>query len=188
MNIQIRPAQPTDAEKAVPLIMDAIGEIANWLTGATEDEMVAERLRELFMRTDNRHSYLNTYIAEMSDHMVGIIVLYPGEDSSMLDCNLTNWLIGKGVPTPEIDAESLPGELYIDTVGIAPNFRGKGIGTQLFTFAEDLAKQQGYTKLSLNVETQKDSAIRLYKRLGYEIVSPWTIIGEPFHHMVKLIQ
>lgn len=78
-------------------------------------------------------------------------------------------------------------ELYIDTVCIDPAFRGKGIGTQLFTFVEELAKQEGYTKLSLNVETQKDPAIRLYKRLGYEIASPWTIIGEPFHHMVKTV-
>ena len=52
-------------------------------------------------------------------------------------------------------------------------------------FAEDIAKKASISKVSLNVETEKDAAIRLYKRSGYEIVSPWTIIGEPFHHMVK---
>jgi ribosomal protein S18 acetylase RimI-like enzyme len=187
LNVHIRPAQPTDADKAVPLIIDAIGDIANRLTGETEEEKVTERLRELFKRTDNRHSYLYTYIAEMNDQMAGIMVLYPGEDAPILDRNLSTWLMEKGVHTPEIDAESLPGELYIDTVCIDPAFRGKGIGTQLFTFTEELAKQKGYAKLALNVETQKESATRLYKRLGYEIVSPWTIIGEPFHHMVKLI-
>ncbi|MDW0116232.1 GNAT family N-acetyltransferase [Sporosarcina thermotolerans] len=187
MSIQIRPALPTDADKVVPLIVDAIGDIANRLTGATEVEMVTDRLRELFMRNDNRHSYLYTYIAEINADMVGIIVLYPGDDAPVLDRNLTNWLMEKGALNPEIDAESLPGELYIDTVCISPTFRGKGIGTQLFIFVEELAKQQGYTRLALNVETQKDPAIRLYKRLGYEIVSPWTIIGEPFHHMVKHI-
>ncbi|WP_347177936.1 hypothetical protein [Sporosarcina thermotolerans] len=95
MSIQIRPAQPTDADKAVPLIIDAIGDIANRLTGATEEEIVTERLRELFMRTDNRHSYLYTYIAEINDDMVGVIVLYPGEDAPDLDRNLTNWLMEK---------------------------------------------------------------------------------------------
>lgn len=187
LSTQIRPARPTDADKAVPLIIDAIGDIANRLTGATEDEMVKKRLCELFMQADNRHSYNYTYIAEMNDDLVGVIVLYPGEDAPVLDRNLMNWLIEKGVVAPEIDAESLPGELYIDTVCIAPAFRGKGIGTQLFTFVEKLAKQKGFNQLALNVETQKDSAIRLYERLGYEIVSPWTIIGEPFHHMVKHI-
>ncbi|MDN4605878.1 GNAT family N-acetyltransferase [Sporosarcina highlanderae] len=187
MSIQIRPAQPTDADKAVPLIIDAIGHIANRLTGANEEIVVTERLTELFIRTDNRHSYLNTYIAEINGNAAGIIVLYPGEDAPVLDRNLTNWLMEKGVAAPEIDAESLLGELYIDTVCIDPTFRGQGIGTQLFNFVEELAKQQGYTRLALNVETQKEPALRLYKRLGYEIVSPWTIIGEPFYHMVKMI-
>ena len=66
-------------------------------------------------------------------------------------------------------------------------FAAKESVSQLFAFAEEVAKQQHTPKLSLNVETQKEPAIRLYKRLGYEIVSPWTIIGEPFHHMVKII-
>lgn len=185
MNIHIRPAQPADANNAVPLIIDAIGDIANRLTGETEEEKVTQRLLELFKRNDNRHSYLHTYIAELDGQVAGILVLYPGKEAPSLDRNLATWLIERGVQTPEIDAESLPDELYIDTVCIVPAFRGKGIGTQLFAFTEKLAKQEGFTKLSLNVETQKEPAIRLYKRLGYEIVSPWTIIGEPFHHMVK---
>ena len=115
------------------------------------------------------------------------MVLYPGKDAPRLDQNLSNWLAEKGAGNAEIDAESLEDELYIDTVSIDPAFRGKGIGSQLFAFAEIVAKQQHSPKLSLNVETQKEPAIRLYKRLGYEIVLPWTIIGEPFHHMVKIV-
>ncbi len=51
--------------------------------------------------------------------------------------------------------------------------------------SEELTKQRGYTKLSLNVETQKEEARRLYERLGFVITEPWSIIDEPFHHMVK---
>ena len=80
-----------------------------------------------------------------------------------------------------------PDELYINTICVNPDFRGKGIGSQLLSFAEDVAREANTSKLSLNVETEKDAAIRLYKRSGYEIVSPWTIIGEPFHHMVKIV-
>lgn len=187
MNIQIHPAQPADADKVVPLIIEAIGDIANRLTGETEEQKVTQSLCELFKRNDNRHSYLYTYIAKINGQAAGIMVLYPGEDAPILDRNLKTWLIERGIRQPEIDAESLPDELYIDTICIDPAFRGKGIGTQLFAFAEELARQKAYAKLALNVETQKEPAIRLYKRLGYEVVSPWTIIGEPFHHMVKLI-
>ena len=187
MDIKIRQAQPADAEDAAPLIIDAIGDIAKRITGETEWDLVKQGLYELFKRDDNRHSYLYTYVAELAGKVVGIMVLYPGKDAPRLDQNLSNWLAAKGAGNAEIDAESLEDELYIDTVSIDPAFRGKGIGSQLFAFAEIVAKQQHTPKLSLNVETQKEPAIRLYKRLGYEIVLPWTIIGEPFHHMVKII-
>ncbi|WP_342508010.1 GNAT family N-acetyltransferase [Sporosarcina sp. FSL K6-2383] len=187
MKITIRQAQPTDAKNAAPLIIDAIGDIAKRMTGETEWNLVEQGLCELFKRNDNRHSYLYTYIAELNGTVAGIMVLYPGKDAPALDRNLSDWLAKKGATNTEVDAESLADELYIDTVCIDPEFRGKGIGSQLFTYAEEVAQQKDIKKLSLNVEVEKESAIRLYKRLGYEIVSPWTIVGEPFHHMVKIV-
>jgi len=187
MEITIRQAQLADATQAAPLIIDAIGDIAKRMTGETEFEKVEEDLIVLFKREDNRHSYLHTYVAELDEKVAGIMVLYAGIDAPELDRNLSEWLTKKGVANSEVDAESLADELYIDTVCIDPLFRGKGIGTKLLQHAEEVAKQKNISKLSLNVETQKEPAIRLYKRLGYEIVSPWTIIGEPFHHMVKIV-
>jgi ribosomal protein S18 acetylase RimI-like enzyme len=187
MEITIRQARPADAKNAAPLIIDAIGDIAKRMTGETEWELIEQGLCDLFKRNDNRHSYLYTYIAELSGTVAGIMVLYPGKDAPLLDLNLSDWLAKKGASNTEVDIESLTDELYIDTVCIDPALRGTGIGSQLFAYAEDVARQKDIRKLSLNVETQKEPAIRLYKRLGYEIVSPWTIIGEPFHHMVKVV-
>ncbi|MER2088805.1 MAG: GNAT family N-acetyltransferase [Sporosarcina sp.] len=187
MEITIRQAQPADATQAAPLIIDAIGDIAKRMTGETEWVKVEKELCALFRREDNRHSHLHTYVAELDEKVTGLMVLYAGADATELDQNLSEWLAKKGAANSEVDAESLADELYIDTVCIDPAFRGKGIGTQLFQHAEVIAKQKNIAKLSLNVETQKEPAIRLYKRLGYEIVSPWTIIGEPFHHMVKIV-
>ena len=101
---------------------------------------------------------------------------------------MSKWLNKKGAEVIEIDPESLPDELYINTISVNPDFRRKGIGSQLLDFAGFIAKRANISKVSLNVETEKEAAIRLYKRSGYEIVSPWTIIGEPFHHMVKNVK
>ena len=65
MDITIRQAQPTDAEQAAPLIIDAIGDIAKRMTGETEWDKVEQELCVLFKREDNRHSHLYTYIAEL---------------------------------------------------------------------------------------------------------------------------
>lgn len=187
MEITIRQAQPADATQAAPLIIDAIGDIAKRMTGETEWKKVEEELCLLFKREDNRHSHIYTYVAEQDEKVAGIMVLYSGAEAPELDRNLSEWLTEKGAANSEVDAESLADELYVDTVCIDPAFRGKGIGTKLLQYAEEVAKQKNISKLSLNVETEKEPAIRLYKRLGYEIVSPWTIIGEPFHHMVKIV-
>ncbi len=185
MSITIRQAQPQDAHAVVPLIIDAIGDIANRLTGEQSTEAVIRELTVLFHQEDNRHSYLNTFVATENEQILGILVYYHGEQAVHMDANLVKWLEAKNAPSIVIDQEAHEDEAYIDTVCVAPAARGKGIGTLLLQFAEELTKQRGYTKLSLNVETQKEEARCLYERLGFVITEPWSIIDEPFHHMVK---
>ena len=48
MSITIRQAQPQDAHAVVPLIIDAIGDIANRLTGEHSAEAVMQELTVLF--------------------------------------------------------------------------------------------------------------------------------------------
>lgn len=186
MEIIIRQAQQTEASKIAPLIYDAIGEIANRLTGEHTAEAILNTLTELVTRTDNRHSYLNTHVALQGDQLLGIVVLYDGLSVKALDANLAAWLKEKKVTAP-IDIEAHDDEYYIDTICVAPAARGLGIGTQLLVYAEQVAREKGYQKLSLNVEVEKEKARALYERLGFVITEPWTIIDEPFHHMVKAL-
>ncbi|MFF2754194.1 GNAT family N-acetyltransferase [Psychrobacillus sp. NPDC058041] len=187
MEIFIRNARKEDATEAVPLIMEAIGDISMQMTGETEETEITKEFVQLFTKTDNRHSYLHTYIAEMEGKVAGVLVFYSAEEAVILDANLEKYLSNKKGSPIKIDSETLPGEWYIDTVVVDPTFRGHGIGTKLLTYAEQLVKNFGGGKLSLNVETEKDSAIRLYNRLGFGTVCPWTIIGQTFHHMVKTV-
>lgn len=185
--VKFRQATPMDAKQVAPLVIEANGDISNRLTGEVEPWKIEEEMAVLIRRDDNPHSHLYTYIAEIDGKTVGVLVAYSGQDAVQLDKNLNAWLAQKEASFEEIDPESLPDEFYVDTICILPEFRGQGIGTQFFAYAEELAKQQQFSKVSLNVETQKEAAIRLYERLGFQIHSPWTIIGEPFHHMIKII-
>lgn len=187
MSITIRQAQPQDAQAVVPLIIDAIGDIANRLTGEQELEAIERELAVLFKREDNRHSYLNTFVAVEDEKILGILVYYNGKQAIEMDANLVNWLAAKNAPNITIDKEAHEDEYYVDTICVAPEARGKGIGTLLLQFAIDQTKKRGFNKLSLNVETKKEQAIRLYERTGFVITEPWSIIDEPFHHMVKEI-
>ncbi len=186
MELSIRQAKRSEATKIAPLIYDAIGEIANRLTGEQEYDAIISALTELVTRTDNRHSYLNTYVAIQGEQLLGIVVLYDGLSVKALDANLIAWLKEKKVTTT-IDVEAHDDEYYLDTICVAPEARGLGIGTKLLAYAEQVAREKGFKKLSLNVETEKEKARALYERVGFVITEPWTIIDEPFHHMVKML-
>ena len=144
MTIIIRNAEIKDAAAIAPLIYDAIGDIANNLTGQDVPQKILASLDR----------QLEAQLAERGIHIT-------------------------------LDVEAHMDEYYIDTICVSKEARGLGIGTRLLQFAEQKGKQLGYSKISLNVELEKIDARRLYERMGYSTTESWTIINEPFHHMVK---
>lgn len=186
MNISIRQAQPQDAGKIAPLIINAIGEIADHMTAQKEPQAVLKKVEDMIRGEHTRHSYRYTYTAIVNGEIAGALVLYHGNQAEALDRYLIEQLKSEGHERT-IEPEAHLDEWYIDTVSVDPAWQGHGIGSKLFEFAEELVHSQGGGKLSLNVDTGKEGAIRLYKRLGYSVSEPWTIIGEPFHHMVKTV-
>jgi [ribosomal protein S18]-alanine N-acetyltransferase len=57
---------------------------------------------------------------------------------------------------------------YIQSVCVAPDHRGKGLGTELIRFAEERIFRQ-FPNVFLCVSSFNHPAARLYKRLGYEV-------------------
>ena len=176
---KIEQATSADSNNIAPLIYDAIGTIAHSLTNETEHYSVLKGLTSLVQNVTNRHSFENTFVVRNEDEILGIIVLYDGKRGKLLDDMLSEKL------SYNIDIEAHDDEYYIDTICVSKSARGKGIGTQLLMFAEQQARNLGYKKLSLNVELGKVQARKLYERQGFVVTEPWSINGEPFHHMVK---
>ena len=58
---------------------------------------------------------------------------------------------------------------YIQTVGIAPEWRNKGIGSKMLNFAENRIFSES-PNVFMCVSSFNDKAQRLYRRLGYEVV------------------
>jgi len=53
-------------------------------------------------------------------------------------------------------------------MGIAPEFRGKGIGRRLMDATIDGAREAGLARIGLEVFSSNTNAIRLYERYGFE--------------------
>ena len=63
----------------------------------------------------------------------------------------------------------VPGQAEADilTVGVVPEYRGKGIAKALMALLTDWANAQGSTAMMLEVKTDNHEAIGLYESLGY---------------------
>lgn len=53
-------------------------------------------------------------------------------------------------------------------MGILPQYRGKGIGSQLLDAVLKHAKKFGLEKVELNVYTSNTAAVALYRKFGFE--------------------
>ena len=65
-----------------------------------------------------------------------------------------------------LDGETCWDWAYVDTLWVAENFRGQGLGTQLMQQAETHARQQAQTGVYL--WTQSWEAPRFYEKNGFE--------------------
>lgn len=97
------------------------------------------------------------YVAKVKDEFVGFIVLI-----------MSGALVG-----------------YIQTLGIKPEWRNKGIGTKLLKFAEESIFKQA-PNVFMCVSSFNKNAQRLYERLGYEVIGELKDYIVPGHSEILL--
>lgn len=64
------------------------------------------------------------------------------------------------------------GSLRLFALDVGPAFRRKGVGSALVHAVESIAAKRGLDAINLEVETDNEGAIRLYRRLGYLTCGP----------------
>ncbi|GAA5513427.1 hypothetical protein Dcar01_02162 [Deinococcus carri] len=174
----LRPATPADAAFAAPLIQATIGSIGHTLTGEADNEGAARVIAAFFGQPGNRLSFQNTLILEEDSTPLGLAVLYPGAEADALDEPFRARLRERGLPD-RIDPEATPGELYLDTLAVAPHARGRGLGGVLL---EGCARQAA--TLGLLVE-EGNPAARLYARQGFLPAGTREVAGHRYTHLTR---
>ena len=74
---------------------------------------------------------------------------------------------------------------YIQTAGVKPEWRNKGVGTKLLKFAEKRIFSQS-SNVFMCVSSFNKKAQRLYKRLGYEVIGELKDYIVPGHSEILL--
>ncbi|WP_299883310.1 N-acetyltransferase [uncultured Sulfitobacter sp.] len=173
MNIQttflIRQADASDAESLARLINLAGEGIPNWLwaracvEGQTPLEIGIERAK----RTQGGFSYTNALVADRYGYPIGMVLSYaitaaPAENPDDLPAPIA----------PFVALEKLSVDTwFVNALAVFAEGQNLGIGTQLLTAAEELAQANGFREMSIQVYSQNKGAVRLYERLGYQLVA-----------------
>ena len=70
-------------------------------------------------------------------------------------------------------------------VAVEPDLQGRGIGTRLVAFSEDVARQKGFSRMVLHA---RDTAVPFYLRLNYAIEGePFEEVTIPHRRMMKML-
>jgi ribosomal protein S18 acetylase RimI-like enzyme len=83
---------------------------------------------------------------------------------------------------PLIELEGcVPESFYINMLATYPEFRGRSVGTRLMEQVDRMAREADCTLSSLEVFDENTGALRLYERLGYEVVEQRAVIPHACH-------
>lgn len=59
---------------------------------------------------------------------------------------------------------------YIDDIGVLPAYQGEGVATALFEHAENFAREEGCSSITLNAYEGNDPAMKFYKKMGMKVL------------------
>ena len=126
-------ARPSQAAEIARLIMTAMNhECCRYFTGSNHSLAEFERvMTRLVTSADSQYSYRNTLTALDDDGKVaGICVTYDGADLHRLrEAFVQAAKEAFGRDFSQMDDETAPGELYIDSLAVDSPYRGQGIAT-----------------------------------------------------------
>jgi ribosomal protein S18 acetylase RimI-like enzyme len=181
----IRQAIRRDSAEAIPLICQAIGDLAFILSGTSDVQETVFVLSDFFQQEGNRLSYQNALVMEEEGQLVGLVLLYDGAKARELDLPLERAAAARSgnfkyrIPTePEVS------EFYLDTLSVIPRCQGRGYGRTLIEAGCDRARRLQHSRIALLVEVDNPAAKRLYDRLGFRADYTRLLAGHEYFHMV----
>jgi len=183
--LDIRDATPSDAPFLARCIL--AGMHMSDFEGYPSDPIsdILAGLTACERRDDTLYTYRNTRIAEVNGVAAGALLSYPGE----LYADLRERTFREFWPAffeefSSDDPETGPGEYYLDSLAVTPEFRRQGVGKALLQDGIRKGAALGYTTVALVADPDYPHLIRLYESLGFVPSGRLHAFGTDFQRMV----
>lgn len=178
--LSLRPATPADAAEAAVLLADTMGGYGVMTMGLGSLLRETSILRDWFVRPGHRFSYEYCWLAELEDQVVGLLHTLPGDRLDELERSLSKGILKVYNPFELVQMvwrlmvigrsdEADKNEYVLAHLAVKEGFRRKGIAAFLIKKAEELAAENGFTRLVLEVELDNQPARQLYGKQGFEV-------------------
>ena len=154
-------------------------------TPVPEQEEIYARLIECESREDLLYSYVHTRVAEEDGVVSGSLLSYPGEIYHDLRHKTFTELwpdLSRMDETSEQETD--PGEYYLDTLAVLPEFRHRGIGRALLEDGIRQGTELGYKQMALVADMDMPHLIRLYEKVGFRLADRRRAFGVDFQRMI----
>lgn len=138
------------------------------------------------LQKNNQYSFENCWVTTENNKIIAAINLYNGADLMKLRAPILAFIENQFSRIILPEDETQAGETYIDTIGVMPQFRGKGVGSRLLQFMINEYVEKRNLTLGLLVEEENTQAKKLYLKLGFKAVGKKTLMGKKMEHLQKL--
>lgn len=132
---------------------------------------------EFFKHDKTRFSKQNILCVKKDEKIIATMCSYGGRDALKLDIYINEYLKKY---QKVLECECSFDEYYLDSIAVDENYRGLGAFKMLVNECFNIAKKQGYDKVSLLAKNPK-----LYKSFGFLIKSEFLLYDEKYYKMIK---
>ncbi|WP_194189729.1 GNAT family N-acetyltransferase [Clostridium chrysemydis] len=136
------------SEKDIPLILNLIKEIAIYEKMLDQVIATEETLKESIFNKDEAE----VLIAEFNGEPIGYVLYF---------YNFSTFIGRSG--------------FYLEDIYIKPEYRGKGIGKEIFRLIAGIAFEKGCRRMEWTCLNWNEPSINFYKSLGAVPMSEWTV-------------
>ena len=174
--MEIRAATAADAGHLVAFINMAADDLPLhfWKKSAGKDADPWAYGRERAARETGGFSFRNAWLAEVEGEVAACLLGYAAEpEPAPIDPETPAIL----VPLLELEAMA-PGSWYLNVLATYEQFRGRGCGGALLSFAEEVARKAGHREISLIAEDTHQDALRLYRAKGFREVARRPVVKD----------
>ena len=149
------------------------------------DDGHINHLADISRREDTLYSWRNSTIALYDGLSAGLMVAYDGARYlQMRDITFPMIRMYVGDDYYKMDDESRPGEYYLDSLAVLPEFQRRGIASALIREMFRQRDEAGIPLATILVDPDNDTAYSLYIKNGFRHEGRIRVFGTTYDRLV----